>query len=405
MDRRTLLQFMAAASLAGATRVVHAGMPRVVVAGAGIVGASIAYHLAKAGAPVTIIDGKGPASHASRGTFAWINATYAKQPRHYHALTQESVSGWHYLQAELGLQVRWGGSLEWFDTSQRQDTLASQIAEQVEWGEPARMVPAEELAILEPKVDFSGVHTAAFSGNDGAVDPVSATNLMLAAARRHGARVVFPCELLATDNLRGKLVAVETSCGRFEADKLVLATGANPEATQMFAGVDIPQRSRPGFITITKPMPRLINRIVAAPGVHLHQRSDGRIVLGEQDGAPDNEAHAMRLQGRPNDFPVRDVAIEHGARILAIAEQYVPAIKEAEVEDVFIGWRPLPLDGHPVLGAPVSRPDVYIAIMHSGVSLAPIAGDLAARELLGAALEPALGPYRPDRDFEFVKRY
>ena len=118
MRRRTLLKLSTGVALAGCTT-VQTQAPRVVVAGAGIIGASIAYHLARAGAEVTVIDQQGPATHASRGTFAWINATWAKQPRHYHALSQLGVAGWADLESTLNLRIRWGGSLEWFADPQR----------------------------------------------------------------------------------------------------------------------------------------------------------------------------------------------------------------------------------------------------------------------------------------------
>ena len=56
--------------------------------GGGIIGCAISYYLAKAGAQVTLVERDTLASKASRGTFAWINATWAKQPRHYHRLNQ-----------------------------------------------------------------------------------------------------------------------------------------------------------------------------------------------------------------------------------------------------------------------------------------------------------------------------
>ncbi|MEH6609270.1 MAG: FAD-dependent oxidoreductase [Halioglobus sp.] len=406
MDRRTLLKLIAAASLADIGNPVLAARElRVVVAGAGIVGASIAYHLAKAGASVTVVDQEGPATHASRGTFAWINATWAKQPRYYHSLNQDSLSNWHSLQQDLGIPVKWGGSLEWFDNDARQARLKQQIAEQVTWGEDARMVAAAELASLEPGVDFGNVQQAAFSTNDGAVDPVLATQILLAAAKELGAQVRYPCKLTGVEMSFGRLEAVTTDQGPVTADKLVLATGAEPDMATRLADIEIPQRSTPGVIAITAPLPPLINRIVVAPGIHMHQRVDGRMVLGEQGGAPQNTAHEQRLQGRPNAFPSRELALEHAARILAVAKQFVPAISTAVIEDVYIGWRPLPLDGHPVLGASPARPDVYLAIMHSGVSLAPIVGQLAAREIIAGETIARLDSYRPDRKFERVKRY
>jgi NADPH-dependent 2,4-dienoyl-CoA reductase/sulfur reductase-like enzyme len=78
VDRRRVLQLLGAAALAREAR--SATRLRVVVAGAGIVGASIAFHLARSGASVKVIDREGPATHASRASFAWINATWSKQP-------------------------------------------------------------------------------------------------------------------------------------------------------------------------------------------------------------------------------------------------------------------------------------------------------------------------------------
>jgi glycine/D-amino acid oxidase-like deaminating enzyme len=406
VDRRTLLKLLAATAVSGCgPQSQESKALRVVVAGAGIVGASIAYHLALAGAAVTVIDKQAPASHASRGTFAWINATWAKQPHSYHTFSQDSVAYWHKLQRALDLPVRWSGSLEWYNNEERQEKLAAQIAEQVTWGEPARMLKASEVSKLEPKINFGPSATAAYSPNDGTVDPVRATQILLAAAEALGASIHYPSELKAATITNGRLVAVETSSGTIAADRLVIATGAAENIPREIAKIEIPQRSRPGVIVITKPMSRILQRIISAPGVHMHQRNDGRIVLGEQDGAPQNEAHAIRLAGRPNDFPDSLIAQQHADRMLVVAAEFATEIRAAEVDHVFIGWRPLPIDGHPVVGPSPNRPDVYIAVMHSGVTLAPIVGQRAARELLTGKPELSLEAYRPGRSFELIKRY
>jgi glycine/D-amino acid oxidase-like deaminating enzyme len=406
MQRRTLLKLLGATALAGCAPKSDDGQGlRIVVAGAGIIGASIAYHLSLTGASVTVIDQEGPATHASRGTFAWINATYAKQPHHYHTLSQESVSSWGGLQRDLGLAIKWGGSLEWFDDDQRQARLAEQIAEQAAWGEDARMIDAGEMAQLEPDVDFGHTSRFALSGNDGAIDPVAATHALLSAARDNDASVVFPATLNGVTMSGDRLSAVETSHGTISADRLVLATGAAPDAASRFAGIDIPQRTTPGIIAITAPLPPLINRIIVAPGIHMHQRQDGRVVMGEQSGPPQNPAHAMRLEGRPNAYPDANLAQQHASRMLAIAEQFVPAMRGASFDHVYIGWRPRPIDGHPVIGASPNRRDVYLAIMHSGVSLAPIIGQLAAWELTRGETVARLDAYRPGRAFETISRY
>ena len=68
-------------------------------------------------------------------------------------------------------------------------------------------------------------------------------------------------------------------------------------------------------------------------------------------------------------------------------------------EDIVIGWRPMPVDGYPVLGVSPARKDVYLAVMHSGVTLAPIVGELAAHEITESARAEPLREFRPDRRF------
>ena len=406
IERRTALKLAAALWLSTHNRHVAASpQQRIVVIGGGIIGCAISYYLAKAGAQVTLVERNKLASKASRGTFAWINATWAKQPRHYHRLNQMGLNGWHELESELGIPIRWGGSLEWFSKHERQLKLAADIEEQARWGELAKMVTGAEVGVLEPNLTVSSGDSFAYSGGDGALDPVIACQRLAAGAQRYHATVMEHCEVRsATPNDEG-WVTVSTSQGDLIADRYVVATGADPMATQALAGITIPQRSTPGVIVITKPLPRLIHRVIAAPGIHLHQRDDGKLVIGEQQGAPDNAAHSLRLRERPTRFPDNATALAHAQRMLAVTARFLPAAAAAEVDEVLIGWRPLPLDGHPVLGTPNASPASYLAIMHSGISLAPIVGQLVAHELLTRTLSPYLDHYRPDRQFSSVAHY
>jgi glycine/D-amino acid oxidase-like deaminating enzyme len=190
---------------------------------------------------------------------------------------------------------------------------------------------------------------------------------------------------------------VQTSRGDIAADRLVLATGAAADASLRFADWDVPQRDAPGVTAVTLPMPRLIQRVLWLPGVHLHQRDDGRIVLGEEAGPPSNPAHAERLQGHPNEFPAQEIALQHAERMRAAAARFLPDFAEARFEDVRVCWRPMPLDGYPVLGASPARPDVYLALMHSGVTLAPVVGQYIAQEIVVGVPVESLRGFRPDR--------
>ncbi len=412
VQRRQFNRWLVSASLipmAGKVLALEALRPkaRVAVVGAGIVGSAITYHLAKRGLDVTLLDRNAVASASSHGTFAWINASWAKQPESYHALNQMGVDAWHRLQQALNLPIKWGGSLEWFAAAERQDRLSRDVQEQQAWGEPAKMLTQLEASALEPRVAFGGAGHVALSPRDGALDPVLVSQRLVNAAKSHGARVIEHCEVLRVDETaedqRQKILG--TSCGDIAVDRLVLATGADPSAIQTFAGFDLPQRSTPGVIVITQPMPPVLSHIVVAPGIHIHQRLDGRLVLGEQEGAPENAAHKLRLTARPTRFPNAATASQHAQRLITLASEYLTGLPEVNAEEVIIGWRPLPLDGHPVIGPSPADPNAYVAVMHSGVSLAAIVGELVAEEILTGERAPVLTPFRADRGFESVKRY
>jgi len=152
MRRRSFLALAAAAAATGASRSLRA-QPRplrVGVVGAGIVGASIAYHLAEAGAQVTVLEKAAPAAGATRNSFAWLNAFVADT--HYRAVRLQSLLAYHALDRRLGLGITWGGYLNWAGDA-AQVALVRANAAQLE-GSPYPVIPvgAAELAALDPQL-------------------------------------------------------------------------------------------------------------------------------------------------------------------------------------------------------------------------------------------------------------
>jgi glycine/D-amino acid oxidase-like deaminating enzyme len=149
----------------------------------------------------------------------------------------------------------------------------------------------------------------------------------------------------------------------------------------------------PGLIVTSKPFKQTINKILVGPGVHVYQRRDGVVILGEQGKPPTN--HDQRLSQRPEKFPNQPVSIEHGQRIVNLAVNFIPQFKDLIIEKVEIGWRPLPLDGKPVIG--FLNKYEYLATMHSGISLAPIVAELVRDELMFDVKSELLNDFRPQR--------
>ena len=129
--------------------------------------------------------------------------------------------------------------------------------------------------------------------------------------------------------------------------------------------------------------------------MHIHQQTDGRIIFGEQTGAP--SSHLDRLSDKPKEFPSEIFAQDHTNRIFDTAKTFMKKVEDLKVERVSIGWRPLPRDGIPIIGRLEGLSDIYVAVMHSGVSLAAIVGKLVSEEILSGSTNLLLKDFRPSR--------
>ena len=383
MHRRHFIELLAALGATAQLRADDAPKKRIVVAGGGIIGASIAYHLARRGARVTLLEKLRPGSGATGNSFAWLNATFSKKPRNYFDLNFLGIAGWHRLQSELhgALQIQWGGCLEWYPSGADADALHNDTRNHQEWGYDARLVGEPEFRKLLPGVVTGPLAAAAFSAQEGALDPLHAVNVLMRAAERADARVLFPCEITSLEISSGRIAAVETTRGRFAADVFVLACGLDSPFLARMAGLEVPLHSTPGVLAHSAPAPRLLGRVALAPGAHMKQNPDGRVVTGlEFGGALSSNKSTAR-----------------GREMLREASRFLPALKNLPLERVTLGWRVLPKDEFPIVGFDGRCPNLYLAAMHSGVTLAPIIGQFAATEILDGASVQLLAPYRLSR--------
>lgn len=383
MNRRRLLELfgkMAAVSALPGFRLPDRRRGRVGVVGGGILGSSIAYNLAKRGAEVTVFEKAEPGSGATSNSFAWINATFSKRPYSYYQLNRLGALGWRHLENEVGdaLQVKWGGSVEWFDSPNAARLLRENVAHHQAWGYPTELIDENRFKALEPRVVSGDVLAASHSPQEGAIIPVAATKALWNEAASLGARMETGCEVTGLDVHWGELRGVRTTAGDFELDVLVVAAGVDTPKIASMAGLEVPLRESPGLLAHTKPMPELIGRVVLAPGAHMKQNLDGRIVTG------------VGFAGAGS----TDQSMEQGERALSKARAFLPQLKDAELERVTLGYRPLPVDGYPVVGFSEGAPDVYLAVMHSGVTQAPIMGQLIASEVLDDVRVELLEDYR-----------
>ncbi len=157
-------------------------MKRVIVVGSGILGSSIAWHLAKQGAQVTVIEAEETGGIATRASWAWINASWGN-PEPYFRLRMASIDLWHKLGKQVpGLQVNWCGGLIW---DAPPDELEAYAKRRAEWGHPIRRVSRDEILAIEPNLTEApafGYHVA----GEGVVEPLAAAQALLAGPRGWG---------------------------------------------------------------------------------------------------------------------------------------------------------------------------------------------------------------------------
>lgn len=376
--RRAVLGYLTPLLLRGA-----AAPKKIVVVGAGIMGASIAYHLVKRGAKVTLVERAHPAAGTTKDSFAWINSTYSKSPKPYFDLNAMGIAHWRRVDREFNgeLPLRWTGSVEWYKEAEAVAAFRAKVARHQAWGYATHWLEASEFERLLPKAVVAEGRLAAFASQEAGLDPVAAVNLIVKKAKQLGVAVEYPCEVTGLDVANGRIRGVMTTRGKLEADVVVSASGNGTTSLAKMAGVSIPLKDDPGVLAHTAPMPQTLERIALAPEGHTKQNLDGRFVTGSDFGGTPTIRHDR----------------EFGLELLASAAKVFPHLKGAKLEAVTYGHRVMPADEYPIVGFTPQVPNLYVAAMHSGITLSQLMGNFSTMEILDATRIDMLAPYRPER--------
>ncbi len=356
----------------------------VVVVGGGCVGANVAYRLAERGASVTVLDAHAPGTGTSRASFAWTNS-FNKTPRGYHDLNVASMEEHALLAKELGGGwLHQDGALAWEAGAAGLARLEQAVERLAGWGYAVERIPARQARDLEPDLHIApGVEEVVWTPGEGYVEAVPFIAALLAEAARRRARILSGQRVTAVLRAGARVRGVSTERGdRFEADWVVDCAGVAMDEVARLAGVIIPLDRVPGRLIYTTPVATTLRRPVHAPGCHFRPDGGGRIVLAE--GAHDQ---VWAEAGEP--WPPE--------RSLAAVAAHLPALAGGAVEATRVGVRPMPRDERPMVGAIPGLDGFYVVVSHSGVTLGPLWGRIAAAELLDRTLDPRLIPYRPAR--------
>jgi len=365
--------------------------PKVVIIGAGIIGTTLAYDLAKRGARVTVLDKNEVAKGATSGSFAWItNQTKFRNAdslgevgaQHYFNLHRLSHLRWRFLQSEIhGLPIRWSGCFQSAEPgTEEARELAAELDRRLRWGSPTYRVTAAEARGIEPGFEPGAETDIFYTPDEGMMSPVELTSMMLDAAVAHGAQY-SPHDAYQGFAKTAGSYEIQSSSGKREADFLIFAGGiANPELVEG-TGLKAPLIHSTGSVVHLAPLPRIFDSVILGAHVHAIQRVDGRVVI------------AKHFSGSP----VGDPSTPDAQELVRVAARVLPGLKDAVVEKVTETRRVIPADGLPVVSRSEKLPGVLSITTNAGISLAAGLSQLITTELLDGVTVKLLDPYRSQR--------
>ena len=341
---------------------------RVVVVGAGILGASVAARLAAAGLRVTLLDQDRPGRATSRWSFAWINSN-DKGPRPYHDLNHAGMRAWAELAPDLDGDA-WYRPSGHVELAASRAELEARVQRLPDWGYPARLIDVAEAAALEPALRVPPDAAAAFFPDEGYIltEPLIARLVAYAESRGAAVRTGEPGRVTGLDP--GTPARVRTADGAvLDADDVICCAGRWTPALAALSGAagpvplvawDTPGSAAPGLAVRVGPVtqPGLV-RLLHAPDLALRPHSGGLLHLEAEDAAAAVDLHT----------PEPDVR-RWAAELLHRARRTVRGLDDAQVVEFKVCVRPLPADEQSIVGRLPGAPGIYVAVTHSGVTLA-----------------------------------
>lgn len=352
----------------------------VAVVGGGIVGASLAWGLARSGARVTVLDEGDDALRASRGNFAlvWVQGKGLGMTP-YAQWTRASADRWPELASELrdesGIDVvfeRPGGFK--LCLSEREQELLCNHMQRLNAQQGIEPQPYEALNHAQTRRAFPdlgpGVVGSIYSPLDGHVNSLRLFHALHSALSRKRVDYRANCAVGAVcPSAEGFLLT--WAGGALRARKLVLAAGLGNARLAPMVGLDAPVRPVKGQIIVTERAAPLLRH----PVITLRQTDEGGVMIGDSQ---------------------QDVGFVTGvdAAVLSVmaarAVKMFPVIGRLNVVRTWAALRVMSPDGFPIYGQSRACPGAFIATCHSGVTLAAVHALVLAPHIARGHLPPQL---------------
>jgi sarcosine oxidase subunit beta len=365
----------------------------VVVIGAGIMGVSTAYHLARRGAGRVVVLERGAVCSGS-------TALASGGIRHQYAsrigieLTLQSIATYERFEAEFGVdpQFRQHGYLILVTTEAEREAAERNVALQRSLGVDVRLLPPDDVRHLFPYLRTEDLRGATYSPRDGYADPYLACTAIAARARALGVTIETDCEVVGFARGDGRIRGVSARGGAISAPVVVIAAGAWSGVVRQLAGVDVPvsPRRRSKFITAPISADRipLATPFVIDPHQGVSLRREGpAVLLG--GGRPDEPSTFDTTPDTTLIEPVVERAVHRA-----------PALADAQLVRGWAGLYEMTPDQSGIVSGVPDVEGLYVIAGFSGHGFmhGPIAGQLMAELITrGRATTVDIAPLSLDR--------
>ena len=348
--------------------------------GGGIVGASFAYHahLNNINAISVITETlPGDKQQATTNTWGWVNG-YANNDEEYASFRLASLNYWPKLiENVVDISVTSKGAFFW-DLDELE--IFETIDQHQNWGHSVSIKQEFELEKILPNL-FIKPKIAGYGNNDLAVEATEISKKLFAKSHvnflnRKVTKLIFE---------KNKVKGVQTGDEKIYADEVILASGLGTPEILKSININFIMRSSLGLLAYTNPLPPILNHPITGIDFHARQDSQGRLVIG---GRFDDDA------SKENDL---------AAKAKMLVNEMISRINfdgDVTLDHFTVGKRPLPIDGRPKIGRIKNAvgeiiKGVYIAVMHSGVTNAPMAGKLGIEEIISGKQDKMLTTFSP----------
>jgi glycine/D-amino acid oxidase-like deaminating enzyme len=364
--------------------------PDIVVIGGGTVGAAIAYGLAARKERVLLLDGSDGDFRAARANFGlvWLQGKGPGMPA-YQTLTRQSVGSWrgfadalealsdNHLCYEQNGGIDFCLGAEAFEA--RRTKLQRLHNQRGVGGEPdTEMLDRSELARLLPNVTLGPEVTgASFGLRDGHVNPLMLLTALHRAFVRLGGTMRSDANVREITRL-GSDFALAFGDEMIVTPRIVIAAGLGSPALARQVGLEVPLRPQRGQVLVTE----RLQPFLPLPASGLRQTAEGTVMIGATNEEVGYDVATTSA-----------AAAQLGRKTVRI----VPALGGVSLVRQWAGLRVLTPDSYPIYTQSQSHPGAFVALCHSGVTLAAFHADGLAAVIAAGSIPDSLAPFHQRR--------